>query len=417
MRSLENRKQDKHSPSPFFEPKIQKKLKTGTAGDQFEVEADRVADQVTNNRSSGGGLLQSKEEIQQKPISETISSVQAKDMKEEKEPVQKKSDKKEDEKPVQKKGKDEEKPVQKKSDKKEDEKPVQKKGKDEEKPVQKKSDKKEDEKPVQKKGKDEEKPVQAKCDNCEKEDKVQKKDQKEEEKPVQKKTENADSDIQNNELEGKLESSKGSGNLLDQKTKGEMESGFGSDFSNVKIHTDSNAVQMSQELGAQAFTNGNDVYFNEGKYNPDSKEGKHLLAHELTHTVQQGNRSKNVQKQSNVVQLATIPWNINQWTTHKRVSNNFSVGSGGSIQVSSNLGWVGPPRCSDIANAIEVKIYRSADYWFDSNVHSETISLSGGSTSVSDLSSGTYYVEIYLGGYNGDPTHCSLTGNISITTS
>lgn len=393
MRALENRKPEKHSSSPFFEPKIQKKLKTGTVGDKYEVEADNVADKVVNNNSSKGGLLQAKEEVQQKPVSETISSVQSKEMKEEKDPVQKKSDKKEEEKPVQKKGKEEEKPIQ-------------KKGKEEEKPVQKKSAKKE-----------EEKPVQSKCDNCEKEEKVQKKDKKEEEKPVQKKVENTESEIQNNELEGKLDNSKGSGTGLDEKTKGEMESGFGTDFSNVKIHTDSNAVQMSQELGAQAFTNGNDVYFNQGKYNPDSKEGKHLLAHELTHTVQQGNRSKKVQKQSNVLQLATIPWNINQWATHKRTSNNFTVGSGGSIQVASNLGWVGPPRCNDIANTIEVKIYRSVDYWFDDNVHNNTISLSGGSTSVSDLSGGTYYVEIYLGGYNGDPNHCSLTGNLSITTS
>jgi hypothetical protein len=393
MRALENRKPEKHSSSPFFEPKIQKKLKTGTVGDKYEVEADNVADKVVNKNSSKGGLLQAKEEVQQKPVSETISSVQRKEMKEEKDPVQKKSDKKEEEKPVQKKGKEEEKPIQ-------------KKGKEEEKPVQKKSAKKE-----------EEKPVQSKCDNCEKEEKVQKKDKKEEEKPVQKKVENTESEIQNNELEGKLDNSKGSGTGLDEKTKVEMESGFGTDFSNVKIHTDSNAVQMSQELGAQAFTNGNDVYFNEGKYNPNSKEGKHLLAHELTHTVQQGNRSKKVQKQSNVLQLATIPWNINQWTTHKRTSNNFTVGSGGSIQVASNLGWVGPPRCNDIANTIEVKIYRSVDYWFDDNVHNNTISLSGGSTSVSDLSGGTYYVEIYLGGYNGDPNHCSLTGNLSITTS
>ena len=66
-----------------------------------------------------------------------------------------------------------------------------------------------------------------------------------------------------------------------------MESGFGANFSNVNIHTDSKAVEMSEQLGAQAFTHGNDVYFNKGKYNPDSKEGKHLLAHELTHTIQQ----------------------------------------------------------------------------------------------------------------------------------
>nr|WP_294924148.1 DUF4157 domain-containing protein [uncultured Flavobacterium sp.] len=277
MRAFEQRKKNIPAASGFFEPKIQRKLKTGKAGDQFEVEADKVADKVVNNKPSGGGLLQSREEVQQKPISETITSVQAKDIKEE-EPVQKKSEKKEEEpiqkkeeekEPIQKKENEEEKPVQKKSEKKEEE-PIQKKEEEKE-PVQKKEN--EEEKPVQKRDEKEE-AIQAKCDDCEKEEKVQKK-------------ENQEAGMQNNELEGKLNNSKGAGASLDKETKGEMESGFGTDFSDVKIHTDTNAVQMSQELGAQAFTNGNDVYFNEGKYNPGSKEGKHLLAHELTHTIQQ----------------------------------------------------------------------------------------------------------------------------------
>jgi hypothetical protein len=228
MRAFEQRKKNSPDTSSFFGPKIQKKLKTGTVGDRYEVEADNVADKVVNNKPSGGGLLQSKEEVQQKPVSATISSIQAKETKEEDKKVQKKSDKKEEDKTVQKK-----------------------------------------------------------CKDCEKEDKVQKKDKKEEEKPVQKKGNNTESEIKDNELEGKLDNSKGGGTGLDKKTKREMESGFGSDFSNVKIHTDARAIQMSQELGAQAFTNGNDVYFNQGKYNPASQEGKHLLAHELTHTVQQ----------------------------------------------------------------------------------------------------------------------------------
>ena len=71
-------------------------------------------------------------------------------------------------------------------------------------------------------------------------------------------------------------------------TMSQMQSGFGADFSQVRIHTDSNAVQLSKDLGAQAFTHGNDIYFNEGKYNPSSTSGQHLLAHELTHTIQQG---------------------------------------------------------------------------------------------------------------------------------
>ncbi|RZJ51064.1 MAG: DUF4157 domain-containing protein [Chryseobacterium sp.] len=255
MRAFDQRKSNNSASSSFFEPKIiQKKLKTGTVGDKYEVEADSVADKVVKNNPSSGGVLQSKEEVQQKPISQTITSVQSKDMKEEKEPVQKKSEK------------EEEKPVQKKEEEKE---PIQKKEKEEDK-LQKKEEKEE--------------AVQAKCDSCEKEDKVQKKEQ------------NSENEIQNNDLEGKLNNSKGSGQSLDKKTKTEMESGFGNDFSKVKIHTDSRAVQMSKELGAQAFTNGNNVYFNEGKYNPNSKEGKHLLAHELTHTVQQTGNTNKVQR-------------------------------------------------------------------------------------------------------------------------
>ncbi|MFT5645366.1 MAG: hypothetical protein ACI976_000036, partial [Aureispira sp.] len=97
-------------------------------------------------------------------------------------------------------------------------------------------------------------------------------------------------------VENNLNNSRGGGSPLDTNTKGEMESGFGADFGGVRVHNDSNAVQMNQQLGAQAFTSGNDIYFNEGKYSPESDSGKHLLAHELTHTVQQGaSSSANVQ--------------------------------------------------------------------------------------------------------------------------
>lgn len=400
MREFEQKKITHQSPSPFFGPKIQKKLTTGTVGDKYETEADNVADKVVNSRKTGG-LLQSRSEeaVQQKPISETISTVQKQDLAQEK-PLQKKGKEKEDDKKVQKK-----------SDKEEDKK-VQKKGeKEEDKKVQKKSDKEEDKKVQKKVEKEEDKKVQKKCADCEGEDKKAQK--KEEEKPIQAKLNESNS--VNEGVESDLNSSKGGGSTMDKNTKQEMESGFGADFSSVNIHTDSKAVQMSEQLGAQAFTHGNDVYFNKGNYNPNSKEGKHLLAHELTHTIQQtGSKTSNKVQKKDMLQLSAIPWNISQWTTHKRTSNNFSVGSGGSIAVSSNLAWVGPPRCSDIANTIEIKIYRSVDNWFDSNVHNDTISLSGGTTSISDLSSGTYYVEIYLGGYNGDPTHCSLTGNLSI---
>jgi hypothetical protein len=131
-------------------------------------------------------------------------------------------------------------------------------------------------KPVVQKQSDEE--VQSKED-----EEVQ---EKEEEETVQKQSTSGAGDASG--IEDQLNASKGGGSPLDSGTKSEMESGFGSDFSGVRVHNDSNAVQMNQELGSQAFTNGNDIYFNQGKYNPESDSGKHLLAHELTHTVQQG---------------------------------------------------------------------------------------------------------------------------------
>jgi len=89
-------------------------------------------------------------------------------------------------------------------------------------------------------------------------------------------------------FESGLQSSKGGGSPLDPDIKSNMESSIGADFSGVRVHTDSSAAKMSNQLGARAFTHGNDVYFNEGAYNASSDEGRHLLAHELTHTVQQG---------------------------------------------------------------------------------------------------------------------------------
>lgn len=296
MREFEQKKIANHSPSTFFGPKVQKKLTTGAVGDKYEVEADNVADKVVNKRKTGG-LLQtrSEEAVQQKPLAETISTVQKMDLAQE-QPVQKKGEKEEDKKVQKKSDKEEDKKVQKKGEKEEDKKVQKKSDKEEDKKVQKKGEKEEEKKVQKKSDKEEDKKVQKKCAECENEDK---KAQKKEEKTVQAKRNESNSVDEN--VESNLNSSKGRGNAMDKNTKREMESGFGADFSNVNIHTDSRAVQMSEELGAQAFTHGNDVYFNKGKYNPESKEGKHLLAHELTHTIQQtGSKQKSatIQKSS-----------------------------------------------------------------------------------------------------------------------
>lgn len=95
-----------------------------------------------------------------------------------------------------------------------------------------------------------------------------------------------------------LDASKGTGSPLPKDVRTSMESAFGVDLSNVRVHTNCNAVQMNQELNAQAFTHGSDIYFNKGKYNPAISSGKQLLTHELTHVIQQERRSTSlVQRQ------------------------------------------------------------------------------------------------------------------------
>ncbi|MGX5820951.1 eCIS core domain-containing protein [Chitinophaga lutea] len=84
----------------------------------------------------------------------------------------------------------------------------------------------------------------------------------------------------------------------------EMSAAFGRDFGNVRIHTDAAAQTAAKQLGAQAFTYRGNIYFAKGKYDPASKEGKWLLAHELTHVVQQRNGEEALQKKD-VAEIST----------------------------------------------------------------------------------------------------------------
>ncbi len=85
-----------------------------------------------------------------------------------------------------------------------------------------------------------------------------------------------------------IQSAKGGGAPLHDGVRSSMEQGFGADFSGVRVHTGGQADALNRSLNARAFTTGNDVFFGKGEYNPGSSGGKELLAHELTHTVQQG---------------------------------------------------------------------------------------------------------------------------------
>lgn len=130
--------------------------------------------------------------------------------------------------------------------------------------------------------------IQRKCATCEEEESIQR-------KASGKNTEHTNAPgIVGQALQS-------SGQPLDKGTKGFMEERFGYDFSNVKIHTDTVAAKSAQSINALAYTSGNSIVFNEGQYSPGSEQGKKLLAHELTHVVQQNTSIHRKQIQRRVI--------------------------------------------------------------------------------------------------------------------
>jgi Domain of unknown function (DUF4157) len=89
------------------------------------------------------------------------------------------------------------------------------------------------------------------------------------------------------DLESAINGARGSGQSLGTDLQAKMGQAMGADFSGVKIHTDSRSDQMNRSIQAKAFTTGKDIFFKHGEYNPQTRNGQELLAHELTHTIQQ----------------------------------------------------------------------------------------------------------------------------------
>ncbi|NJR73750.1 MAG: DUF4157 domain-containing protein, partial [Scytonema sp. CRU_2_7] len=88
-------------------------------------------------------------------------------------------------------------------------------------------------------------------------------------------------------IEDGIQQARGSGVPLADKIRLPMEQAFGADFSGVKVHHDAISDQLNRSIQARAFTTGQDIFFRQGEYNPGSRGGHELIAHELTHVVQQ----------------------------------------------------------------------------------------------------------------------------------
>ena len=348
---------------------IQPKLTFGKPGDKYEVEADTMAAKVVNKPTEHKTIQkkEEQEEIQQKPLASEVT------------PFIQKAESSEEE-------------------------SVQQKQEEEENKVQ----KMEEEEAVQSK-EEEEETVQSKCDKCEKEDKVQ----KQEDEEAQAKPNKGSANLQTNAIEGQLRRGQGGGKM-DAQTRNDMESGFGADFSHVNIHTDSQAAQMSANIGAQAFTHGNDIYFNKGKYNPTSKEGKTLLAHELTHTIQQkGMVQKKIQKLSDpkCSSVNSLPHSgtCRSGFIHTCYSETFEPSSGSALNVSVSVSYSGSS--SSGPEDFSVQVFKCGMLW-DTHIGSKRLGPNIPGTLTFSLASVTagdkYYIKIY------SRSHLGLDANYRI---
>jgi hypothetical protein len=89
------------------------------------------------------------------------------------------------------------------------------------------------------------------------------------------------------DVEQAIQRTRGGGQALDSEVRSQMEPAFGADFSGVRVHTGAQSDTLNRELNARAFTTGQDIFFRQDAYNPGNSSGRELIAHELTHVVQQ----------------------------------------------------------------------------------------------------------------------------------
>ena len=127
--------------------------------------------------------------------------------------------------------------------------------------------------------------IQRKCAHCE-----------EEEKNMQRKDNGQGETKEQDGFENYINNLQSSGQPMPAEVRNFYEPRFGYDFSSVKLHTDSMAAKSAQSINALAYTSGNNIVFNNGQYSPESESGKKLLAHELTHIVQQKAGRKMIQR-------------------------------------------------------------------------------------------------------------------------
>lgn len=94
------------------------------------------------------------------------------------------------------------------------------------------------------------------------------------------------------DVSSRIEGKRGSGASLSADVRTRLEEGFGGSLADVRIHHDAESADLNRAVSARAFTAGKDIFFGQGEYRPDTPEGERVLAHEIAHTRQQGDRAR-----------------------------------------------------------------------------------------------------------------------------
>jgi len=247
---------------------FQAKLQISSPGDPFEQEADHVADKVMRMPEPNAASP-----VQPQPLSDSIQRVPlaVRDDDEDEEKVSRECDQCDDDTPVQRRSTDEE----------PEEEPQAA-------PIQRQTEDDEEEKVQTKLS-----TVQRACDHCEDEH-------------VHREADTAQRGV-STPVAGNINALKGRGNPLPATTRAFFEPRFGADFSNVRVHTDSHAADTAKSINARAFTVGPNIAFGAGQFAPETQPGKQILAHELTHVVQQGAATSSQQIHRTPEMIQTIP--------------------------------------------------------------------------------------------------------------
>ncbi len=251
---------------------VQAKLTVSAPDDEYEQEADRVGDQVARAAIEG---------VQRQPMEEEEEMLQAK-------PLQRQEEEEEELMPKAIQRQEEEELLQGKFIQRQEE---------EEELMMKPADiqrQEEEEEELQMKAiqrqplEEEEEMLQPKTLQRQVEE-----EEEEEELLQPKSTESEVPDV-SADLETRIDTARTGGESLPDSVRAAIEPQMEHDFSDVRIHTDTEANDLSHQLEARAFTTGNDIFFQEGDYQPDTEDGMKLLGHEMTHVVQQGGAPQTV---------------------------------------------------------------------------------------------------------------------------